>query len=218
MVLCLSLSLLQQLAWLPLCDTYRSWPGSVSETVLSQQLRLPHVLPLREAFRDLDLTKVLDALLQLLLNGHLLLSWPLLTGAGVSGASGERAEEITLPALFWLLQHLHWALLQRPVQGLDMGVGLPVDWPTDDGALGWAGLWLALRAGGGELIEGGATLALSITLVVLAAAVAGRRRPTRGATWNTEGIDGQTGSNNTITRSVWQWKYSLFLLKLNWVN
>lgn len=46
------------------------FPGS--KPVLSQQVGLPHVLPLREPLWDLDLLKVLNALFQLLLHCHLL--------------------------------------------------------------------------------------------------------------------------------------------------
>lgn len=76
-----------------------------------------------------------------------------------------------------LLEHGDGALLLLPVQGLDVGVRvrLAADRPTDDGALRGAGLRLGLGAGGGEVVEGGA--ALAVALVVFAAAVARRGGP-----------------------------------------
>lgn len=108
----------------------------VSEAVLPQQVRLPHVLPLREPLGNLDLAEIFDALLQLLLHRQLLLHWPLLA-AGVTRASCERAQQVTLPPVLGLLEHGDGALLLRPIQGLDVGVWvrLAADWPTDDGAL-----------------------------------------------------------------------------------
>ena len=153
------------------------FPGS--EAVLSQQVGLPHVFPLREPLRDLDLAEVLNALFQLLLHRQLLFHRPLLAGAGVAGARRERAQQVTLPPLLGLLEHGDGALFQWPVQGLDVGVGvrLAADRAADDGPLGRAGLGLALGAGGGELIEGGAALTLAIALVVFAAAVTWRGGP-----------------------------------------
>lgn len=68
-----------------------------------------------------------------------------------------------------------------------MGVWLATYWATDDCSLGRAGLWLTLGAGGGELIERGATL--TITFVVLAAAVTWRRGPTWWTTWKDRKIE-----------------------------
>lgn len=151
-----------------------------SEAVLPQQVGLPHVLPLREPLRNLDLPEVLNALFQLLLHRQLLFHRPLLGAAGVTGARRERAQQVALPPLLGLLEHGDGALLQRPVQGLDVGVGvrLAADRAADDGPLGRAGLRLALGAGGGKIVEGRATLTLAIALVVLAAAVAWRGGPT----------------------------------------
>lgn len=98
------------------------FPGS--EAVLSQQVSLPHVLPLGEPLWDFDLPEVLNALFQLLLNRRLLFSLPFLAGAGVAGARGKRAQQVTLPPLFGLLEHGDGALFRRPVQGLDIGVGV----------------------------------------------------------------------------------------------
>lgn len=92
-----------------------------SEAVLPQKVGLPHVLPLREPLRDLDLAEVLNALIQLLLHRHLLFRRPLL-GAGVAGARRERAQQVTLPPLFGVLDHLDGALFPRPVQSLDVGM------------------------------------------------------------------------------------------------
>lgn len=96
------------------------FPGS--EAVLSQQVGLPHVLPLREPLWDLDLPEVLNALFQLLLNRQLLFHWPLLAAAGVAGACCKRAQQVTLSPMFGLLEHGDGALFQRPVQGLHVGV------------------------------------------------------------------------------------------------
>lgn len=96
-------------------------PGS--EAVLPQEVGLPHVLPLGEPFWDLDLAEVLNALFQLLLDCQLLFRRSFLTGAGVAGARRERAQQITLPPMFGLLEHGNGALFQGPVQGLDVGMG-----------------------------------------------------------------------------------------------
>lgn len=126
----------------------------------------------------------MNALFQLLLHRHLLLGRPLLAAAGVAGAGRERAQQVALPPLLGLLEHGDGALLQRPVQRLHVGVGvrLAADGAADDGALGGAGFRLALGAGGGELVKGGAALAFAVALVVLAAAVARRGGPARRAT------------------------------------
>lgn len=71
------------------------FPGS--EAVLSQQVGLPVVLPLRKPLWDLDLAEVLNALFQLLLHCQLLFRWPFLAGAGVAGACREGAQQVTLP-------------------------------------------------------------------------------------------------------------------------
>lgn len=159
-------------------------PSPGSEAVLPQQVGLPHVLPLGKPLGDLDLAEVLNALFQLLLHRHLLLGRPLLAAAGVAGAGRERAQQVALSPLLGLLEHGDGALLQRPVQRLHVGVRvrLAADGATDDGALGGAGFRLALGAGGGELVKGGAALALAVALVVLAAAVARRGGPARRAT------------------------------------
>lgn len=69
-----------------------------SEAVFAQQVGLPIVLPLWEAFGDLDLAEVLDALLQLFLDGHLgLLGRSLLAGGGgVARAGRQRAQQVAL--------------------------------------------------------------------------------------------------------------------------
>lgn len=59
-----------------------------------------------------------------------------------------------------------------------MGVRLAADRAADHRPLGRAGFRLALRAGGGEVVEGGAALALAVAFVVLAAAVTRRGGPT----------------------------------------
>lgn len=101
----------------------RRVPCPGSHAVLSQQVGLPHVLPLGEPLWDLDLLEVLNALFQLLLGRRLLFGRPLLARrAGVAGARRERAQQVTLAPLFGVLQHGHRALFQRPVQGLDAGV------------------------------------------------------------------------------------------------
>lgn len=116
------------------------FPGS--EAVLSQQVSLPHVLPFREPFWDLDLAEVLNALFQLLLDCQLLFCRSFLAGAGVAGARCKRAQQIALPPMFGLLEHGNGALFQWPVQGLDVGMGmmLAAYWATDDCSLGRAGL------------------------------------------------------------------------------
>lgn len=113
-----------------------------SETIFSQQVSLPHVLPLGEPLWDLNLAEVLNALFQLLLNCELLFCGPLLAAAGVTGAGCESAQQVTLASLFRLLDHGDRALFQRPVQGLDIGTGmrLATYWATDDCSLGRAGL------------------------------------------------------------------------------
>lgn len=95
-----------------------------SEAVLFQEVSLPHVLPLGEPLRDLDLAEVLNALFQLLLHCQLFFRWPLLASAGVTGARCERAQQVTLPPLFRLLEHGDGAFFQWPVQSLDISVGV----------------------------------------------------------------------------------------------
>lgn len=97
-----------------------------SKAVLSEQVGLPQVLPLREAVGNFDLAEVLDAFLQLFLHCHLLLDDRTLLAAGVSGAGGQRAQQVALPALLrsllllLLLLRCHRAgLLGGPVQCLD---------------------------------------------------------------------------------------------------
>lgn len=95
-------------------------PGS--EAVLSQQVSLPHVLPLREPLWNLDLPEVLNALFQLLLNRQLLFRRPLLAAAGVAGARCERAQQVALSSVLGLLEHGNGTFFQWPVQGLHIGV------------------------------------------------------------------------------------------------
>lgn len=148
-----------------------------SEAVLPEQVGLPQVLPLWEAVGNLDLAEVLDAFLQFLLHRHLLLDGRTLLVAGVSGAGGQRAQQVALPALLrpllllLLLRH-RAALLGGPVQCLDHTAA--------DGAADYSAQWraclrLAVGAGGGEVVEGGDALAVTL----LAAAVAWRRGPAR---------------------------------------
>lgn len=113
-----------------------------SETIFSQQVSLPHVLPLREPLWDLNLAEVLNALFQLLLNCELLFCGPFLAAAGITGAGCKSAQQVTLASLFRLLDHGDRALFQRPVQGLDIGTGmrLATYWATDDCSLGRASL------------------------------------------------------------------------------
>lgn len=160
------------------------FPCRPSEAVLAEQVGLPHVLTLRETIRDLDLAEVLDALLQLLFHAHFLFGWPFLAAAGVPRACSQSAEEIALTPLLRLLllqYRTSWPFfLGRPVQRLD--VCLSADRPANDCSLRGTGFRLALGAGGGELIKGGAALALTLTFVPLAAAVTWRRGPARRST------------------------------------
>lgn len=164
-----------------------NFPSCFSEPVLAEQVGLPHVLALREMLWDLYLVEVLDALLQLLLYAHFLFGRPFLAAAGVPWARSQSAEKITFTALFRLLLLQYRTsrsfFLSWTVQRLD--VCLSANGPTDDRTLRWAGFWLALGTGGGKLIEGGAALALTLTFVPLAAAVARRRGPAWWSTWNT---------------------------------
>lgn len=125
-----------------------------SKTVFAQEVGLPHVLALGKMLRNLDLAEVLDAFVQFLFHSQLFFRWPFLAGAGVPGTCGERPEEVALAVLLGLLllqEMLNGAFLWRPVQCLH--VCLPADRATDDGTLRGAGLGVALRAGGGELVE-----------------------------------------------------------------
>lgn len=73
---------------------------SFSIFIFAQQVGLPHVLPLWEPLGDLDLVEVVDALPQLLLDGHLgLLGGPFLAGAGVARAGRQRAQQVALAPL-----------------------------------------------------------------------------------------------------------------------
>lgn len=87
---------------------------------------------------DFDLEEILDALLQLLLDGELLLHCLLLAGGGLAGARGERPQQVALAPALGVLQQQHGALLGRAVQCLD--VGLSRDGAADDGFLWGAAL------------------------------------------------------------------------------
>lgn len=150
----------------------------ISELIFFQELRLPHVLPLREAHWNFNPSEVLDAFLQLLLWGHLLLGRFPLPCHGVTRPRGPHTKQVSSPG--------DWGrtLFHRPVQSLD--VGLAGDRTHDDRFLGRAGFWLGLGTGSGELVEGSAALTLALALVTLAAAVAVRRRPSGWATLKTQ--------------------------------
>lgn len=139
------------------------------EAVLSQQLGLPHVLPIRKAIRNPNPAEVLDAFLQLLLWRYFLFVCFPLGGLSFADPKGPHAEQISLAAHFCLLQHVNWSFGQGAVQGLN--VGPPAHRATNHSSLRGAGLRLGLRTGSGELIEGSAALSLAIALVTFAAAV-----------------------------------------------
>lgn len=150
----------------------------ISELIFFQELRLPHVLPLRKACWNFNPSEVLDAFLQLLLWGQLLLGRFPLPCHDVTRPRVPHTEQISSPG--------NWGrtLFHRPVQSLD--VGLAGDRTHDDRFLGRAGFWLGLGTGSGELVEGSAALTLALALVTLAAAVAVRRRPSGWATLKTQ--------------------------------
>lgn len=143
--------------------------------VFSQQLRLPHVLPLGEAVGNPDPAEVLDTFLQLLLRSHLLLVGFPLGRLPVTDAEGSHAEHVRLATHLRLLHHVGRSFGHGAVQRLD--IGSPAHGPADHRFLGGAGLRLGLRTGGGEIVEGSAALALALTFVALAAAVAVRGHP-----------------------------------------
>lgn len=141
---------------------------------------MPHVLPVREALWDFDSSEVLDALLQLLLGGHLLLgSFPLRVHK-VAGSGRAGPQQVRPAPHLGLLQCLGWPLLHNPVQRL--GVGLARRGTDDDGLLRRAGLRLGLGAGRGEFIKGRPALTLALALLTLTAALAMRGRPGRRTT------------------------------------
>lgn len=150
----------------------------ISELIFFQELRLPHVLPLRKACWNFNPSEVLDAFLQLLLWGQLLLGRFPLPCHDVTWPRGPHTKQISSPG--------NWGrtLFHRPVQSLD--VGLAGDRTHDDRFLGRAGFRLGLGTGSGELVEGSAALTLALALVTLAAAVAVRRRPSGWATLKTQ--------------------------------
>lgn len=108
------------------------------ETVLPQELRLPHVLPLREAIGDPDAMEVLDAFLQLLFWSHLLLVCFPLCGLSLTHAEGSHTEHVCLAAHLGLMQHVHWAFGHGTVQRLNLG--LSAHGATDHSSLWGAGL------------------------------------------------------------------------------
>lgn len=145
------------------------------EMVFSQQLRLPHALPLGKAIGNPDPAEVLDAFLHLLLRSHLLLVGFPLGRLSVADAEGSHAQHVRLATHLCLLHHVGRSFGQRAVQRLD--VGPPAHGPIDDRSLGGIGLRLGLGTGSGELVEGSAALALALAFVALAAAVAVRGHP-----------------------------------------
>lgn len=136
---------------------------------------MPHVLPLRKVIGNPNAPEVLDAFLQLLLRGHLLLVRFPLRGLSFPDPKGSHAEHVSLTAHLCLLQHVCWSFGHGAVQRLD--VGLPSHGAADHGSVWGAGLRLGLRTGSGEVVEGSAALSLALTLVALAAAVAVGGRP-----------------------------------------
>lgn len=130
---------------------------------------------------DFDLEEILDALLQLLLDGELLLHRLLLAGGRLAGARGERPQQVTLAPALGVLQQQHRALLGGAVQRLD--VGLSRDGAADDGLLRGAALRLAVTAGRRQLVAGCAALTLLLAFAILAAAVAVGRGPAGRLTW-----------------------------------
>lgn len=148
--------------------------------ILPQEVRLPHVLPVREALWDSDSPEVLDAFLELLLGGQLLLGGFPLGTHQVTGSRGADPQQIRPAPHLGLLHTLARRLLHGTVQRLD--VRLAWSRPDDDRLLRRAGLRLGLRAGRGEFVKGRPALALSLTLLTLTAAFAVRGRPTRWTT------------------------------------
>lgn len=164
----------------------------ISETIFFQELRLPHVLPLRKALWNFNPPEVLDAFIQLLLRSQLLFGRFPLSRHGITRPGGSNTEQISPPG--------NWGrtLFHRPVQSLD--VGLAGDGTHDDRFLRRAGFRLSLGTGSGELVEGSATLTLALTLVALAAAIAVRRRPSGWATLKT-----QSHKSHRCHQSTYSW-------------
>lgn len=153
---------------------------SYLETILSQELWLPHVLPLRKVVRNPNAPEVLDTFLQLLLWSHLLLVPFPLCSLSFPDPEGSDTEHVSLATHLCLLQHVNLPLRHRTVQRLD--VGLPSHRATDHSSLRGTCLWLGLRTRSGEVVEGSATLSLTLTFVAFAAAVTVRGRPPGGTT------------------------------------
>lgn len=79
---------------------------------------------------------------------------------------------------------MNWYFGHGTIQRLSVG---PSDnWATNHGSLGGTGLRLGLGTGSGELVEGGAALALVLAFMALAAAVAVGGLPPRGAAYERE--------------------------------
>lgn len=138
--------------------------------VLPEQFRLPRVFPLGEPVWNFDLEEILDAFLQLFLNGELFLNGFLFAAhVRLPGAGSQSPEQVAFPPHLRLLDQLDRALLDGTVQSLD--VGLACHGPADDRLLGRAGLRLAVAAGGGEVVARCAALPFFVTLAILAAAI-----------------------------------------------
>lgn len=131
--------------------------------------------------RDPDTPEVLDALLQLLLRSHLLLVRFPLGSIPLPDAEGSHAEHVSFAPHLRLLHHVHRPFQDRTVQRLD--VSGSSHRAADHGSLRGTCLRLGLRAGSGQVVEGSATLSLTLTFVALAAAVTVRGRPSGGPTW-----------------------------------
>lgn len=154
------------------------------------------MFPLREAIWNFYLQEILDALLQLLFDGELFLrSFLFAAYVRLPGAWRQSPEQVTFPPHLRLLDQLHGALLNGPVQGLD--VALARYRTADHCLLGRAGLWLAVAAGGGEVIAGGAALPF-VSLAILAAAITVRGGPPGRLTWK-----GNTDPQMSAGNSGW---------------
>lgn len=130
---------------------------------------MPHVLPLWKAIGNPNPAEILDAFLQLLLWSHLLLVGFPLRSLSLADPEGSHSDHVSLAAHFCLLQHVNLSFGQGTVQRLN--VGTSTDGATNHSSLRGTGFRLRLRTGSGELVEGSAALSLTLTFVVLAAAV-----------------------------------------------
>lgn len=97
------------------------------------------MFPLREAIWNFYLQEILDALLQLFFNGELFLrSFLFAAYVRLPGARSQSPKQVTFPPHLGLLNQLHRALLNGPVQSLD--IALARYRTTDHRLLGRAGL------------------------------------------------------------------------------